>query len=123
MNKSEFMAVLNTISQNETIINEIEKKYECKLPNLIKKLISISKNPTFVEGEKRILSFEEILYASEDLHVDFFKYSLLPLIDCFDNDFLCYNMKENVYCYLNITDFTIFNKKKYLKITLYNMAQ
>ena len=71
----------------------------------------------FCNGEMRLLSKEEIINYKKELNIEMD--NIIPLIDLYDNDFLIYNINENVFEKLNIVDGTIFGKintiEKYLK--------
>ncbi len=66
------------------------------------------------DTECRILDLDEILSASEDMEVDFLKEKLVPLVDCFDNDYLVYDFSKQIFCMFNISDEMSFSDYKNL---------
>lgn len=58
----------------------------------------------------RLLSFEEILDSSNDMQIDFSSLNLVPVFDLFDNDYICYQTKNNKWCLFNIVDEISFKK-------------
>lgn len=51
-----------------------------------------------------LLGPKEVLAAPGELNVDFVGQRLMPVIDCMDNNFICYNFKDSVYHLFNIVD-------------------
>ncbi len=94
--------------------SDMEKRYEANIPEEVTELYSLTSGG-FVEisdGDNwRILSPEDISDASDDLGVDFIGLKKLPLIDCKDNDFICYDFKEARYEMFNIIDEIGFMEK------------
>lgn len=111
MTKKEY---LNSIA-NCKVINEkvakIEKVYMNKIPEIIKKLISYSEQSIFFDDGYRSLSFSEIIDAEEDLHVDFVKQGIIPIIDCGENDFIVYHFNGNNWSLFNIVDECAFKER------------
>ena len=63
----------------------------------------------------RLLSLEEILNSNEDLQVDFTSLGLIPIFDIFDNDYICYQVKNGSWCIFNIVDEVSFKKDSTLQ--------
>lgn len=78
----------------------------------------VGDEPLFFYDEMRLLSKDEILNYQEELNIKMD--NIIPLIDLYDNNFLIYNINENVFEKLNIVDETIFGKtntiENYLKL-------
>ncbi len=72
----------------------------------------IQPHSLFFDDEKfyRLLCIDEITNSNSEFLVDFTSYNLIPIIDCGDNDFICYNYKKNMWCIFNIADETSFNE-------------
>lgn len=115
MSLSEYVTWLETQDINESVVSEITMKYHCDLPKIIKKILSSNKETIFLSGERRILSYDEVLQAKDQLHVDFIAYGIIPLIDCYDNNFIVYDYKNNTWNMFNIVDECIFDTKKSLE--------
>ena len=69
----------------------------------------------FIEEDMRLLTFQEIEHASEQLQVDFVGKHMIPVIDCFDNDFAVYCFDRQKWALYNIVDDTSFNARNSLK--------
>lgn len=63
----------------------------------------------------RLLLAQEIIDASEDMQVDFESFSLIPVFDIFDNDFICFQIKNGKWCVFNIVDEISFKTDKTLE--------
>ena len=78
----------------------------------------VEEEPIFFYDEMRLLSKEEIINYKEELNVEMD--NIIPLIDLYDNDFLVYNIAENVFGKLSIDDETFFERtnsiENYLKL-------
>ena len=100
----------------------LKQNNENNLPQTLKLTISNSEavqllnkvqtEPIFFDDEKfyRLLCIDEITNSNSEFLVDFTSYNLLPIIDCGDNDFICYNYNENIWCFFNIADEISFNE-------------
>lgn len=94
--------VNNACLDNE-LVDKVEKTYNVILPEEVKKIISLSKEPFYSDGW-RTLSSNEVLHATEFLGYDFVSMKKIPLIDAFDNNFVVYSAKESCWEYVNIVD-------------------
>ena len=95
-------------------VAEIKKVYNKELPDIIKQIVSYSEESVFFDNEWRTLSFSEIVEAEKDLHVDFVKLGIIPVIDCGENDFIVYHFDDGVWSKFNIIDECSFKKKEEL---------
>lgn len=90
------------------LLEDIEIKYN--MCGYTATLDNILKNQNKTYENARLLSLEEILNAPEELSVDFVSHGLLPVFDAFDNDFICYQVKNGKWCMFNIVDEVSFKK-------------
>ena len=111
MTRKEYFSKINSIKNLAGEVKLIEKVYNCSLPIIIKQMISYSSNSVFFEDGYRTLSTDEIQNAQSDLHIDFISLSIIPVIDCGENDFIVYNFSQNTWSKFNITDECIFKKR------------
>lgn len=89
-------------------VKKIERIYG-KINNvLVKKILSHADKTTFLDDNWRVLAYDEIQQADDDLHVNFRDRKLLPLIDSGDNNFIVYHLAEDIWSKFNIVDETIF---------------
>ena len=91
-------------------VEQIENVYKVSLPELAKHIISFKEKDMFFD-DYRILSYEEILTANEELHVPFTEERIIPFIDCMDNDFIVYDIDNK-----SLTKYNIVEKIKFGKI-------
>ena len=97
---------------NEDMVSAAEQVYKTKLPDNIKKFISSSNEGRFLDDNFRALAFSEIIDAENDMHVDFVGKKLIPLFDCFDNDFIVYEFSSSYWAKFNIVDECLFKIKQ-----------
>ena len=114
MTRKEYLTRLEKVSIDENAIKRVEEVYGHALPTEVKQMILISKRSIFFDDEWRTLSPEEVIDAPNDLHVDFRKLGIVPLIDCGENDFIVYHMSDQSWSKYNIADGTIFKKRPQL---------
>lgn len=96
-------------AQTQAQIQAIEKKYNVRVEADLQQILQIG-NTAFYTGKPslRFMGLEEILQAGPLLHIDFIAKGLLPIFDCYENDFICYKVDGEGYCVLNIIDETEF---------------
>lgn len=92
---------------------KIERIYGSELPEIVGKIISAATKPIFFDGY-RVLSFDEICEADDELNVNFSRKKIIPLIDCGDNDFIVFHFKSNEWSKFNIVDECVFKKRNSL---------
>lgn len=85
----------------------------------LKEILSyITDEPNFFNDNMRLLFKDEVLNYKEELCVDID--NIIPLIDLYDNNFLIYDITENIFGIMNIVDEFIFDKttsiEKYLEL-------
>lgn len=93
---------------NEENVRAIESRYGFSLPELVKHIVSEETVFFSDEEEIRVLPFEEILDAEEELRADFEGEGIIPVADCYENDFIVYNDKEKNWSMYNIVDQDMF---------------
>ena len=103
----DYFLSLENVEIDKDKIDCIEKIYETKFCDLVNRILSDCDDPIFVEDD-RILSFDEIEHASEDLEIDFKKMNSIPLIDCTSNDYILYNYETKFWNMFNAVDKTSF---------------
>lgn len=110
MNKLEFMKFILESEINLDRVNQIEDIYKAQLPELLAKIVSVAGQVTFFDEERRALSFEGIIYASEDIGVDFVDKGMIPIIDAYDLNYIVYMVKEQKWAVFNVADDDIFEE-------------
>ncbi len=97
---------------DNSFVRQIESVYFCKLPIFVTHILCIPENEFNYDEQVilRKLSNDMILEATIELKSDFISNHLLPLFDCGDNDYLCYDYSKGLWCMYNIVDDTAFNK-------------
>ena len=104
MTVEEFFELVIGTEINNKKREEIEKIYETSFDEYINKIISIAEESIFIDKEKRLISYVEIKNASEEYGVDFISKQILPLFDCYDNDFIVYCYDKKIWALYNIID-------------------
>lgn len=115
MNKEEYLDYIKTQKIDSSKVSKIQRLYNAILPEILKKIISASKETVFFDDGSRILSFDEIMDAEADLHVEFKSKGIIPFADCGENDFIVYHFNDNIWSKFNIIDESVFKKKDSLK--------
>ncbi len=105
-----FEMIMNENVDNEKV-QKMEGLYGTALPVIIQKLISYAAETVFLSNGVRILSYDEIIDAGKDLHVDFIGKKILPVADCGENDFIVYHLVAGIWSKYNIIDEVAFSKK------------
>lgn len=114
MNKQEFLKSLEDIKLNAKRISVVEETYEGKFADIVNKIISTCDKTLFIDST-RLLTYNEILDAEEDLGVNFIQLQLLPLFDCGDNDFIVYHISKKCWSLFNIIDECVFKETNTLE--------
>jgi hypothetical protein len=96
-------------------VQRIEKVYGAELPELIQKILSNCDESVFFDDGDRILSYQEVIDAKEDLHIDFARKEIVPIVDCGENDFIVYHFKEKKWSKFNIVDEIFFKERDTLE--------
>ena len=105
MDKKEFLESLHDNQIDDLKVKQIEDLYKCNISDEVKQIVSNCDETIFFDDDdSRVLSFDEILDAEEDLHVEFIKKKMLPLFDCLDNDFIVYKTDTHTWTRFNIVD-------------------
>lgn len=99
----EYIDKIQQLERHVALINDIEDRYQMSLPEVLKDIISNSREPVFLEDDVRILSISEILNANKTLSVDFIALGMIPFADCYDNDFAVY-CRDGKWAIFNIID-------------------
>lgn len=110
MTHEEFFSLIETSEIIDNAVSEAESYYKVGLPEMIKKIVSLSMESEFVD-DKRLLSLKEILSADKELGTDFVVRRLIPVFDGMDNDFIVYNLQEKNWALFNIVDLCQFGKR------------
>ena len=104
-------SILNNSIDTEKV-QKVENKYQAELSDIIKHILSDCDEPVFLDNGKRILSYDEIFNAEEELLVQFTEYSIIPIADCGDNDFIVYHYDNHSWSKFNIIDETVFKRNR-----------
>ena len=118
MTKRDYLSHLETVAIDKAKVSQLEKKYDCIFPQRIAKIISSASETIFFDDDGRILSFNEMIDAENDLHTEFVKLGLLPLVDCGENDFIVFHVKDDAYSVFNIIEACDFRRKDSLEALL-----
>ncbi len=111
MTKNEYLEQISQKEVDSEKVKLIKSIYGSNIPEVIQKIISNSDETVFLDDGVRILSYEEIIDAENDLHVEFSAKAMIPVADCGDNDFIVYHVDDKIWSKFNIIDETVFKKK------------
>ncbi len=114
MTKQEYLEQISEKKADTAKVKKMEDIYGAALPGLVRKIVSNNDETIFFDDGVRILSFDEIVDAESDLHVDFKAKGIIPIADCGENDFIVYHLNDSIWSKFNIIDETIFKKKNEL---------
>ena len=112
MTKKEYIDQLNSTNIDQNKVNKLEALFGLKLPERVKKMMSVNDSAEFFDDGTRMLSYQEVVDAEQDLHVDFKALGIIPVAECGENDFIVFNAKDNIWSKFNIVDEIEFKKKK-----------
>lgn len=111
MSKKEYLKEIEDTKINNTRVEEIEKIYDAKLNEMVKKIISLADEIDFFDEERRALSFNEIKNSEEYLGFDFVSKGYIPLVDAYDNTFVVFAFNENAWGKISASDGVLYRKK------------
>lgn len=114
MTRKEYVAELGKCNISAESVSKVENIYGRSLPVEIKKMVSYSEETIFFDDDYRTLSVPEIVDAETDLHIDFIKRGLIPIVDCGENDFIVYHFETKTWSKFNIVDESVFKKRNSL---------
>ena len=115
MNRVDYIKELEEFKIDSKKVEIIEKKYKAPLSDTVKKIVSNSEDSVFFDDDYRILSFDEIVDAENDLHVGFAEKGIIPIVDCGENDFIVYHFHDDFWSKFNIIDETVSKKQETLE--------
>ena len=115
MTRNEYLDQIERKKIDDSKVKKIESIYKSELSELLKKIVSNSAETEFLDDGIRILSFDEIVDAEKDLHVNFKDLGILPIADCGENDFIVYHFAKDTWSKFNILDEICFKEKNELK--------
>jgi hypothetical protein len=113
MTTKEFQEILDRVEVDKENISKLEMTYKKTFTEQLQKIVSVEKEGIFFDNKDnwRLLSFDEILKATDELHVDFVTLGLLPIMDCGENDFIVFHFEDCKWSKFNIVDETVFKVK------------
>ena len=114
MTMTECLVQINNIEIDSKVHRTLSETYSSTFPSIVERIVTFFQTGGFV-CDYRFLSLDEIEHADEDLHVDFINRKILPLIDCFDNDFIVYDFHGKKWMKFNIIELVAFNVKDSLE--------
>lgn len=114
MNKVEYLEAVVACEVDSKRIGQIEELYNIKVPELLAKVVSYAGQASFFDEERRALSFDEIMYANEDIGVDFVERNMIPVIDAYDLSYIVYLTEESTWAIYNVADDDIFEEDELL---------
>lgn len=111
MNKSEYISAVEKCSVISQKVEQVEAVYQTKVTDFLAKAISYADNSVFIEEEKRVLAYSEIIQLDKDYDNAFTTNGLIPLIDCYDGVFIVFVVSECMWAKYSTSDMSIFKKR------------
>lgn len=98
----------------------IEAVFGFRMSALCEKIVSYQDEALFFDSKSflKLLSYDEIIHAEEELQVPFTSMKLIPIFDVGDNDFICYDGNTGYWCYFNVIDEITFKETQQLEVLL-----
>ncbi len=112
MNKNEYLEMIDKTEIKDEKVNAIEQKYDRKLPEELKRIVSFMSETLFLDKGGRIISFNELVNAEDIFQVDVVGLGIVPVADIGDNDFIVFLLEKSEWARFNIVDECIFGEKK-----------
>ena len=112
-----FLNKYTTAPIDEKKVAKVVKAYGWDIPEELQHFISACKREIFVENDSfsadfKVLSLDEIIDAETDLGIDFRALKMIPVIDCYDNQFLVYQMDKRNWGLYSMDDDIIFDENE-----------
>lgn len=93
----------------EGFIKGLEKKYNITIAGQLKEILLFCENdPIHFYEQRRLLSIDEILNYNLELQIE--DKNIIPLVDCYDNDFLIYDVESKTFMFCYIVDGIKYDK-------------
>ena len=116
LKKDENLDASDFFSSNESNVSEkkiaaLESVFSCKFDETIRSIVGKTGKTIFFKNGYRLLNFDEIKDCGKELSPVLIEKKLLPIIDCGDNEFIIYSLKNSRFSMFSTTDNTLFSKK------------
>lgn len=111
MTVEEYLSSVKKCEIDETRKILFTKKFKKDINSFAMKMISYAKESVFVNEERRVLAYDEIVDFDLEYDFELEEYGIIPLIDCYDNDYIVYLVNEDKWAKFNTSDKCIFKKK------------
>ena len=115
MTGKEYLRSLVNVKKDKKKAKKISDIYTNNLPDIIMKIVSNGEKTIFLDNGIRALSYDEIVDAERDLHVEFGNNGMIPLFDCGENDFIVYHFSNDKWSKFNIVDKVVFKTREKLE--------
>ncbi len=100
-------------NNKECVINIPEKYISTEIKQIYNSIqggfINIAEDEVW-----RFLNIKELEELEDNYEYNFIENNLLPFIDCYDSNYICYDFKNKKYVLYNITDKIVFEEYKTL---------
>lgn len=117
MSINDFIIAIDSVKINPNVDNILYNIYSIQLPEIIKKIFSVSQESIFFSGLDfcRLLSLEEVQNAEKQLHINFIEKKIIPIFDTGDNNFIVFNIKDSSWAKFNIVDEILYFSNRTFK--------
>ncbi len=115
MNKAEYLELIRKTEINADRAKEIRELFNHDLDDMLLKVISAADGVDFFDEERRALSYNEIVGASELLGIDAVADGIVPVIDAYDCTFIVYLLHDGKWGKYNMVDKETYKERDSLE--------
>ena len=115
MTLKEYLNSLGAVEINKERVDKLIEIYGNGIPTIVQQIASYDMEDYFLEDEIRILSFNGIIFADDDLNARFKDARLIPLADLMDGDYAVYNCVTGKWNMCNAYEGILFNEQDSLE--------
>lgn len=119
MTLKEYLDALKSVDIKKERVDKLIEIYGNEIPDIVQRIASFDMEDYFLDDEIRILSFEGILFADDDLNARFKDARLIPLADLMDGDYAVYNCVTGKWNMCNAYEGILFNEQDSLEKILH----
>ncbi len=124
MTLNAFFEIFDKTTVDADVVSLIEKEYGAVDDEDVRRLLCMRTDDCFIDCDDvvRLMTKDEIVFASSDLGVDFKGLLCIPFFDIGDNDFIVYRIDCKMWSRMNIVDMSFFCENVSLKKMLQELV-
>lgn len=114
MNSLEYLMAIENSSIDIAKKTKFEECYGIKLSDSLAKIVTFANDSIFIAEERRVLSFDEIININKDCDNVFISKRIIPVIDCYDNEFIVFAADDSIWAKFSLSDNAMYKKRENL---------